>query len=1380
MNKNMWHTLTVLTAIFAAISFYWPPVVYAATIDVTSCNVSDLITAINTANSNGESDTINLQAGCTYTLTAPYAADPDGYGPVGLPPITSPITLAGNGATITRSSGAFRLFYVSTSGNLTLENLTLSNGLAQGGSGGLGGGYNGGGGAAGLGGAIFNRGTLSVTGSTLTGNVAQAGNGGGNYGDGDSAGGGGGGLGGNGLSNAGNGGGVNGGSGSWTVGGPGGIGGGGGGGMDGGGAGGFGGGGGGAWSNGGAGGFGGGGGGSDDGGGAGGFGGGNGGDNGGGGGAGLGGAIFNHGGAVNIANSTFSGNTAQGGSGTNSGSGLGGGIFNYNGAVTVVNATFAANTVTGAGGGGIYNYQDTGAASLTLKNTILADTPAGGTDCQNNGGAVTAPIDNRNLIENNSGCGSPYSTSDPQLLSLADNGGDTPTHALLSDSPAIDAGTCTGAPGTDQRGVPRPRGATCDIGSYEAELDAALGKTVDDTTPLPGQRITYTLAVINETSFDYTNTVVSDTLSSHLTFAGPVTLEPFQPGATLADDAGDLPILGRNLTVAAGTSITLTFPVTVNYGTAIGTVINNTASFTSTQVTKPIAGSVAVMIPPADVRLTKTVAPALLVSGEPITYTLTFSNVNDLVATGVVITDMIPTGIINTHVISSGAAITQTSPNYAWQVQDLGLGRGGVITITGVVSSAPGIIVNTATITTTTINAVPANNSGAATATVISPPGTGPGGVGKVDSLSNLTLWLRAGQGAYTDAACTSGNEAAAGGAVQCWQDMSGYGHHAIQTTPDNRPIWQPNQVNGQAELQFDGISDFMNLPTPNTLGLLNSDYEMFLAFRSSNGDIQFLTGGGLTQFELHLNGGQGARFIPKDYSGEAWASDIGGNGAYTNGSPHLVAARVDPALTPAYAGVVRADGSESSDWTTSDARSADNTALLLGVRQGLGYYLNGNMAEVIIYNSVLNSAQRALVENYLSAKYNTPLTSGDKYEGDTSLNKDYDLDVAGIGQEANGDHPEAHSAGLVIRESGNTLDNGEYVLVGHKEGVNGIITDGAAGVTMRWQRVWYIDKTSANGVETQLSFDFGEGGISGLPDSNYALLYSATDPYSFSNTGLPATVSNNQVQFTVPDATLQDGYYTLGRVVADVTITKSAHPVAVVPGGTITYTLTFSNVGLDTATDVVIVDSVPVSVTNPTVIGNSGAIITQTSSAPNFAWNVQSLAPGQGGVITLTGVLSDPLAAGTFTNTATITLTTTDGNPDNNSSGIGALVIDNQPPTFSNPASALITPTQGITVTTARPLFDWTDATDNIGVVGYTLVMTTSGDSLSLQAVGSITVAQSNYTPANNLPNGVYTWTVSAYDAAGNVSNPVSPATFVLGANSSRRVYLPVVLKGK
>src|SRR5262249_15253163 len=62
--------------------------------------------------------------------------------------VFSPITIQGTGETITRAFGApaFRLFQVTGAGDLTLRNLTLSNGLAQGGAGGLGGG------GAGLGG----------------------------------------------------------------------------------------------------------------------------------------------------------------------------------------------------------------------------------------------------------------------------------------------------------------------------------------------------------------------------------------------------------------------------------------------------------------------------------------------------------------------------------------------------------------------------------------------------------------------------------------------------------------------------------------------------------------------------------------------------------------------------------------------------------------------------------------------------------------------------------------------------------------------------------------------------------------------------------------------------------------------------------------------------------------------------------------------------------------------------------------------------------------------------------------------------------------------------------------------------------------------------
>lgn len=122
------------------------------------------------------------------------------YGPNGLPAVTTPIVVEGNGATIERSQTApfLRFFYVSDTGDLTLRRLTLANGYVKGGDGGYGGG---GGGGAGLGGAIFNRGALRLENSTLTGNIARGGNGGlwnvTLYPNVD-AGGGGGGLGGNG------------------------------------------------------------------------------------------------------------------------------------------------------------------------------------------------------------------------------------------------------------------------------------------------------------------------------------------------------------------------------------------------------------------------------------------------------------------------------------------------------------------------------------------------------------------------------------------------------------------------------------------------------------------------------------------------------------------------------------------------------------------------------------------------------------------------------------------------------------------------------------------------------------------------------------------------------------------------------------------------------------------------------------------------------------------------------------------------------------------------------------------------------------------------------------------------------------------------------
>jgi hypothetical protein len=434
----------------------------------------------------------------------------DTFGPSALL-VTAPVSIIGpsgpNGLTLARDTTAdpngLRLFYVTSSGNLTLQNLTLSGGLAQGGS------SNSGGGAAGLGGAVVNAGSLTLLDDTVSGNQAI----GGSSHDLD-AGFGGGGLGGNApgefVGGPPNGGGES---------SPGGFGGGGGAGA----LGGFGGGGGGG---GGVGGFGGGGG--NGAGGAtshplGGFGGGNGGDRrgSGGGGAGMGGGIFNYGGTLTLTNSTLADNTAQGGSsggnGGGDGSGFGGAIFNLNGAVTITYSTLADN-VASTGGGAIYNLGDNGVATqngpalpsntaaVSLVNSILAGSKNGSgssvsdfvTNTTTSGTQATSG--ENNLIQTDPGNftgGTDTLTGNPNLGPLQDNGGPTETMAVTSSSPAYQVAAPISGITTDQRGYVRP---TTDpsLGAFDPLAAAPTTTTADDATATFGATSVTLSATVTE------------------------------------------------------------------------------------------------------------------------------------------------------------------------------------------------------------------------------------------------------------------------------------------------------------------------------------------------------------------------------------------------------------------------------------------------------------------------------------------------------------------------------------------------------------------------------------------------------------------------------------------------------------------------------------------------------------------------------------------------------------------------------------------------------------------------------------------------------------------------------------------------------------------
>ncbi|MEM9120478.1 MAG: DUF4347 domain-containing protein [Cyanobacteria bacterium P01_F01_bin.56] len=406
----------------------------------TATDAASLIAAITTANGNTEADTINLANDITLT-----AVDNATDGDNGLPSITADggntLTINGMGNTIARDAAApdFRILHVALGGELEINETTLSGGVAD--PGGPFGGFF----PGADGGAISNRGTLTVNNSTITGNTARDDGGGiASYGN---------------ITNAavvtinnstitgniamGNGGALSNTSftspappapnaavmtiNNSTI--------------------------------------------SDN-------------------TANVGGGISNLGQNVDnsavviVNNSTVSGNTAVFG---------GGGVYNrgqtalLGGTITITNSTIVQNEVTnpGSSGGGILNLNVGGGANtarVTVGNSIVAQNTATVHPDVRRASAPNSPIvddgnnligiDSQGIFTNSNLVGSLATPLDPELLALDDYGGPTQTHAFYLGSPVRDAGSDALATAvaltTDQRGANRFNGPV-DIGAFESQ-----------------------------------------------------------------------------------------------------------------------------------------------------------------------------------------------------------------------------------------------------------------------------------------------------------------------------------------------------------------------------------------------------------------------------------------------------------------------------------------------------------------------------------------------------------------------------------------------------------------------------------------------------------------------------------------------------------------------------------------------------------------------------------------------------------------------------------------------------------------------------------------------------------------------------------------------
>lgn len=205
------------------------------------------------------------------------------------------------------------------------------------------------------------------------------------------------------------------------------------------------------------------------------------------GGGGHSGAFYSQNGTRAFSDSTFDGNQAQGPAGAvfvtgagdvgftnctfqgNQAGTLGGALFLTDGTNALTNCTLSGNHAALFAGGIMRGTS----VAVTLRNTLLqGNTAVDPFNGWNVNGAMTDGGGNLQWPTTRGPGGAADTAAvagmtfaDAQLEALAENGGPTRTRALPSGSPALAAGTSTGAPAADQRG--QARGTPPDVGAYE-------------------------------------------------------------------------------------------------------------------------------------------------------------------------------------------------------------------------------------------------------------------------------------------------------------------------------------------------------------------------------------------------------------------------------------------------------------------------------------------------------------------------------------------------------------------------------------------------------------------------------------------------------------------------------------------------------------------------------------------------------------------------------------------------------------------------------------------------------------------------------------------------------------------------------------------------
>lgn len=209
-------------------------------------------------------------------------------------------------------------------------------------------------------------------------------------------------------------------------------------------------------------------------------------------------------------------------------------------------------------------------------------------------------------------------------------------------------------------------------------------------------------------------------------------------------------------------------------------------------------------------------------------------------------------------------------------------------------------------------------------------------------------------------------------GNVSQWNDKSGNGYHVTQATGTAQPKTGTVTRNGRNVLDFDGTDDRLLRETDTALGRNVTGLTVYWVGSFAIGGQAISIAVGTSETLVRVNSG----FSSATISGRTLDTDaiaVASSTTLTAGPWYANCSVFDYANTDLNLYVNRtADASNTSYQTATTTSNTDSLRLSIGSGVTNASYLDGQIAEILVYHSAHSSTDREKVFDYLDGKWGT------------------------------------------------------------------------------------------------------------------------------------------------------------------------------------------------------------------------------------------------------------------------------------------------------------------------------------------------------------------------------------------------------------------------